>query len=100
MAALIRARHPQMLLALLAERHAAAHAKVMAALGCAPKLTQALPVEWLPVEPLELVGPLEDPDVLPHAEDPAARTVSRSANEKRFSFDIADPALLSPVDRR
>ncbi len=50
MAALIRARHPQMLLALLAERHAAAHAKVMAALGCAPKLAQALPVEWLPVE--------------------------------------------------
>jgi hypothetical protein len=39
-----------MLLALLAERHPTAHAKTMQALGCADKVTQALPVEWLPVE--------------------------------------------------
>jgi hypothetical protein len=48
--ALIRARHPQMLLALLGERHPAAHAKVMQGLQCADKLAQALPVQWLPVE--------------------------------------------------
>jgi hypothetical protein len=39
-----------MLLALLAERHPTAHAKVMQTLQCAEKLAQALPVEWLPVE--------------------------------------------------
>lgn len=39
-----------MLLALLADRHPAAHAKVMQTLECAQKLSQALPVEWLPVE--------------------------------------------------
>jgi hypothetical protein len=39
-----------MLLALLAERHPAAHAKVMPALQCAARLSQAMPVEWLPVE--------------------------------------------------
>jgi hypothetical protein len=50
MPALLRARHPQMLLALLAERHPAAHAKVMSELRCGEKLAHALPVEWLPVE--------------------------------------------------
>ena len=39
-----------MLLTLLAERHASAHAKVMPTLACADKLAHALPVEWLPVE--------------------------------------------------
>lgn len=50
MPAQVRARHPQMLLAVLAEREPAAHGKVMAALGCAELLSQALPVQWLPVE--------------------------------------------------
>jgi hypothetical protein len=49
-APLLRARHPQMLLALLAERHPAAHAKVLPALQCGDQLAHALPVEWLPVE--------------------------------------------------
>jgi hypothetical protein len=49
-AALIRARHPQTLLSLLAERHPSAHAKVMQALRCAKPLADAHPVEWLPVE--------------------------------------------------
>ena len=39
-----------MLLALLAERHPTAHAKVMQTLACAERVAQALPVEWLPVE--------------------------------------------------
>jgi hypothetical protein len=58
--ALIRARHPQMLLALLAERHPNVHAKVVPALVCGEKLTNALPVQWLPVEMdielIEVVG--------------------------------------------
>jgi len=49
-AALIRARHPQMLLSLLAERHPTAHAKVMQTIRCAKPLTDAHPVEWIPVE--------------------------------------------------
>jgi hypothetical protein len=48
--ALVRARHPQTLLALLAERHPAVHAKLMPTLRCAESVTNALPVEWLPVE--------------------------------------------------
>lgn len=48
--ALIRARHPQMLLALLAERHPHVNQKTMQTLQCADKLAHALPVEWLPVE--------------------------------------------------
>ena len=39
-----------MLLALLADRHPTAHAKVMESLRCAEPLTHAHPVEWLPVE--------------------------------------------------
>jgi len=39
-----------MLLTLLAERHPTAHAKIMQALRCARPLSEALPVEWLPVE--------------------------------------------------
>jgi hypothetical protein len=49
-APLIRARHPQMLLALLGERHPTAHTKVMQNVESAGKVTRALPVEWLPVE--------------------------------------------------
>jgi hypothetical protein len=39
-----------MLLALFAERHAAAHAKAKPLLRCGAQLDQALPVEWLPVD--------------------------------------------------
>jgi hypothetical protein len=39
-----------MLLAILAERHPAAHATVMASLRSAEALAHALPVQWLPVE--------------------------------------------------
>ena len=60
-----------------------------------------------PVDPLLLVEPLPlveslvvSPPALPHAEDPAARTLSRTANKDPFSFDITDSALLSTVDPR
>lgn len=48
--ALIRARHPQMLIELLAELHPEVHARVIPTLSCAEKLTHALPVEWIPIE--------------------------------------------------
>lgn len=45
----VRARHPQTLLEILANRHPAAHASVTRSLECADQLAHALPVQWLPV---------------------------------------------------
>ncbi|HEY2745712.1 MAG TPA: hypothetical protein VGL86_13850 [Polyangia bacterium] len=101
MAATIRARHPQMLLALLAERHPSAHQKAMTTLACADKLGHALPVEWLPiaidVEVVDVVARQLSPSVMEALVSERQRQEMGSALFKTFVSTAQKLFGLSPA---
>jgi hypothetical protein len=98
-----------MLLALLAERHPAAHAKVMPALTCADRMKTALPVEWIPVEMdievIEVVAKQLTPSQMEALISDRQRQEMGSALFKTFVstaqklFGLTPPTMLRQLNR-
>jgi hypothetical protein len=101
MAPSVRARHPQMLLALVRERHADRHAPLTASLRHHATIEARLPVEWIPIEAdvelIEALGRLLAPAPVAALVEERQRREMGSALFKSFVATLGTLFGLTPA---